>query len=410
MPSDDGITARGPRFVDTITGLRYTSCASRWRCSAPRSANRDRSPPQAAQRSPCAPGHPAGVDLPQTMAGPVLDMQTVELDRFRLDGLLGAGATYEVYAATDRETNQHVVLKRPWVQYLLGGQYRSVDQFSARLIQLHSRLDTTLPHVARLVGYTERRRHDRYFGEALPQEYHVLVEERARGIPLVTDIRERFRGIPIGAAQNLFALYPLVRPDNRAVGDVLLQLLDVEDAFTRAGCLVRDLRPQNVFFDPYDGAITLIDIGDFADTEALGRRSQTLDLHHCLAELCRFYLTPHSPPHDVQRYREPFGMEPPRGFRRDVDRMIGMYQDQTASSLREVGLTILQQLKSHQYDAVAPFRRDVQEYFRLVEARNLNLPELPGLVEVWRQGMALLQHKYWQKFLFDPAKGLTPYV
>jgi hypothetical protein len=352
----------------------------------------------------------AGVDLPQEMAGWLLDMQTVELDRFRLDGLLGSGANYEVYAATDRETNQHVVLKRPWAQYLLGGQYRSVDQFSAQLIQIHARLDTTLPHVGRLIGHTERQRHDRYFGDAIQQEYHVLVEERARGVPLVADIKERFRGIPIGLAQNLFALYPLVRHQSRDVGDVLLQLLDVEEAFTRADCLVKDLRPQNVFFDPQDGMITVIDIGDFADTKTLGERSQTVDVHDCLAELCRFYLAPSSPPDDVKGYREPFGMEPSRGFRRDVDRMIGMYQDQTAGALQQAGLTILQQIKSRQYGAVESFRRDVQEYFRLVEARNTNLPEFPYLMEVWRQGMALLQHKYWQKFLFDPVADLMPYA
>jgi len=52
----------------------------------------------------------------------------------------------------------------------------------------------------------------------------------------------------------------------------------------------------------------------------------------------------------------------------------------------------------------------VQEYFRLVDARNTSLPEFPGLLEVWRQGMALLQHKYWQKFLFDPVSDLMPYA
>ena len=351
-----------------------------------------------------------GVDLPQTMVGPLWNMKTVELDRFRLDGLLSFGATYEVYAATDRETNQQVVLKRPWVQYLRGGQYRSVDEFSAKLIQLHARLDTTLPHVGRLVGYTERRHHDRYFGEALRREYHVLVEERARGIPLVADLKDRFRGIPIGIPQNLFALHPLVRPNTRNVGDVLLQLLDVEEAFIRADCLVRDLRPQNVFFDPQNGAITLIDIGDVANTKALGEGSQTVDVHDCLAELCRFYLASHSPPSDLQRYREPFGMEPSQGFQRDVDRMMRMYHDQCAGELQEVGLTILRQLKGRQYSAVAPFRRDVQEYFRLVEARNARLSDFSDLVEVWRRGMALLRHKYWQRFLFDPVADLITYA
>jgi hypothetical protein len=52
----------------------------------------------------------------------------------------------------------------------------------------------------------------------------------------------------------------------------------------------------------------------------------------------------------------------------------------------------------------------VQEYFRLVEARNARLSDFSGLVEVWRQGMALLRHKYWQRFLFDPVADLITYA
>jgi len=338
----------------------------------------------------------------------LVDMQAVELDRFTLHGLLGVGAHYEVYAATDRATERHVVLKRPWAQCLRGGQYRSVDQLSARLIQLHLRAGGTLPHVARLVGYTDCRRHDAYFGDALPQEYHVLVEERARGVPLVADIKEKFRGIPIGLGQNLFALYPLVRPYGQSAGAILLQLLDVEDAFTRLDCLAMDLRPQNVFFDPTCGAITVIDIGDFRDAKT--ERSPSLDLHDCLAELCRFYLAPHCPPDNARAYREPFGMEPPQGFGRDLDRMIARYRGLTTGALQEVGVALLQQLKGRQYESVESFRQHVLEYFSLIEARNAGLHEFPGLVEVWREGMALFQHKYWRKFLFDPVADLSYYT
>jgi serine/threonine protein kinase len=335
-------------------------------------------------------------------------MQSVELDRFKLHGLLGIGANYEVYAATDGETNRQVVLKRPWAQYLRGGQYRAIDQLSARLIQIHLRFGTTPPHVARLVGYTDCRRHDVYFRDALPQEYHVLIEERARGVPLVADIKEKFRGLPIGLGQNLFALYPLIRHHGRRVGDILLQLLDVQEAFSRIDYLVMDLRPQNVFFDPMGGAITVIDVGDFRDITM--ERSPTLDLHDCLAELCRFYLAPHPPPADVKGYGEPFGMTPPRGFSQDLDRMIARCRGLTTGALQEAGLALLQRIKDRRYAGVEPFRREVEEYFALIEARNVSLREFPELVEVWREGVALLQHRYWQKFLFDPVADLRHYA
>jgi len=169
-----------------------------------------------------------------------------------------------------------------------------------------------------------------------------------------------------------------------------------------------DLRPQNVFFDPTCGAITVIDIGDFRDIAM--ERSPTLDLHDCLAELCRFYLTPHLPPTEAKGYREPFGMEPSRGFSRDLDRLIAMCRDLTTGSLQEAGVALLQRIKGRQYAGVEPFRRDVQEYFRLIEARNTGLREFPDLVDVWREGMALLQHKYWRKFLFNPVADLQHYA
>jgi hypothetical protein len=199
-----------------------------------------------------------------------------------------------------------------------------------------------------------------------------------------------------------------MRLHGRRVGDILLQLLDVQEAFIRIDYLVMDLRPQNVFFDPMGGAITVIDIGDFRDITM--DRSPTLDLHDGLAELCRFYLAPHPPPADVKGYREPFGMAPPRGYTQDLDRMIAMCRGLTTGALQEAGVGLLQQIKDRRYAGVEPFRRDVQEYFTLIEARNVSLREFPELVEVWREGMTLLQHQYWRKFLFDPVADLRHYA
>ena len=337
-------------------------------------------------------------------------MDAVDLERFSLTGSLGLGANYEVYAAIDRETGQQVVLKRPWVQTIRGGQSRHVDEQSARVIELHQVLDGAVPYISALVGYTERVSHGGYFGDDLQQEYYVLVEERAQGLPLVADIKDKFRGVPIGLAQNLFALYPLVQAARDGTARVFLQLLDVEEAFTRADRLLMDLRPQNVFFDPRQGAITVIDIGTCVDQRTPPGSQPAPDVHDCLAELCKFYLEPQNPPLQAKGYRDPFGMGPPLGFPKELDRMIESCARLASAPLRDITVGMLQRLKRREYGAVEPFRRDLQQYFTLVHERNRNLQEFPEMVGVWHQGMELLREKYWQKFRFDPDSDLIDYV
>jgi hypothetical protein len=337
-------------------------------------------------------------------------MHAIDLERFRLRGLLGHGANYEVYAALDRETGEDVVLKRPWAQCLRGGQYRSVDEQSARLIRVHNLLGDGAPHIARLIGYAGRARHDSYFGDAMPQEYYVLVEERARGVPLVADIKEKFRGIPIGLGQNLFALYPLVRTSMDGAGSIFEQLLEVEEAFARVDHLILDLRPQNVYFDPRRGEVTVIDVGTFVDVQAVSGMQTAPDVHDCLAELCKYYLAPHSPPAHIRGYREPFGMGPALGFARELDRMIQGCSSLEDGPLHDLVVSILRRLKGRDYGSIAPFRRDLQEYFTLLRERNTGLQDLPNLVGVWREGMGMLKDDYWRKYLFDPEADLARYA
>ena len=65
--------------------------------------------------------------------------------------------------------------------------------------------------------------------------------------------------------QNLFALHPLVQGAFEGRQSIFEQILDVEEALTRVDYLIMDLRPQNVFFDPKRGEITVIDIGTCVD-------------------------------------------------------------------------------------------------------------------------------------------------
>ena len=337
-------------------------------------------------------------------------MDAIELERFNLIGSLGLGANYEVFAATDSETGHDVVLKRPWVQTIRGGQSRHVDEQSERVIELHQVLDGTVPCISQMVGYTERVSHRGYFGDDLQQEYYVLVEERAQGLPLVADIKDKFRGVPIGLGQNLFALYPLVQSSRDGNTSIFEQLLDVEEAFTRADRLIMDLRPQNVFFDPRQGAITVIDIGMYLDQRATSGRQQAADIHDCLAELCKFYLQPQSPPRQAKGYCDPFGMGPPLGFTKELERMIQAGAGLPSGPLQDITVRMLQRLQSRDYGAVEPFRHDLQHYLDLLHERNQDLQEFSEMVGVWHQGMELLREKYWRKFRFDPDSDLAEYA
>lgn len=337
-------------------------------------------------------------------------MQALDLERFSLRGLLGNGATYEVYEAIDRETGQDVVLKRPWAQCLRGGQHRSIDEQSARLIEAQRLLGGVAPHISRLIGYAGRGRHDSYFGDSLPQEYYVLVEERARGVPLVADIKDKFRGAPIGLGQNLFALYPLISGAADGAGSVFEQLLDVEEAFARVNYLILDLRPQNVYFDPRRGETTVIDLGTLVDTQDVSGNRPAPDVHDCLAELCKYYLAPHSPPTQLKGYREPFGMGPALGFSKELDRMIQACASLSPGPLRDVVGGMLQRLKRRDYGSIASFRRDLRQYLALRDERNRGLQDFPSLVGVWRDGMGLLRDKYWRKYLFNPDADLARYA
>ena len=133
-------------------------------------------------------------------------MQKVELDRFQTSGILGSGADYEVRAAVDQETGKQVVLKRPVPQMISRGMHISTEERTDRTLQVLEQMGDATENIIPIVGYTERGNHDIFYGDSLGQEYTVMVEERAKGIPLmVGDMRARITGVPVGVGQNLFA-------------------------------------------------------------------------------------------------------------------------------------------------------------------------------------------------------------
>ena len=231
------------------------------------------------------------------------------LRQAQLEGFLGSGSDYEVYAATDTQTGKHAVIKRPNQDYIARKLHHGVDRLSEQLIEVHQAIGDSLPNVAHLLGYTEVSNHNDYFGDSLNEAYRVLVEERARGLPLVSDIRDKFRGLPIGLGQNLFALYPLVPHQAKGSFTIQRQIMEVEEGFHKAGHLVLDMRPQNIYFDPREARITVIDIGTIPTQGAAAQGKASLgdhprDVHDFFLEVFRFYATPDLPPVSSAGYAE----------------------------------------------------------------------------------------------------------
>ena len=341
-------------------------------------------------------------------------MELVRLERFKLEGFLGSGADYEAHAATDRSTGKRVVLKRPNPDYITRDLHHGVERLSEELISIHDTIGQSLPHVTRLEGYTEIAQHDGYFGDSLNKSYRVLIQERARGIPLAGDLRDKFKGHPIGLGQNLFALHPLVPHVDKGHFAVHQQLMEVEEACHKAGHLLLDMRAENIYFEPKEGRITVIDIATIpthgpAAQRKTGTGSQTLDIHDFLLEVFTFYATSDSPPAHVKRYGAPIGMMAVPHFDRQVESLVRGFSEVKHGRLREAAVTTLQKIRNRSYGSLGDFRADFNEYLALLVERNKELPDLPSLVSVWGEAMKLLSDNYWAKFLFDPPGDLACY-
>ena len=344
----------------------------------------------------------------------VVIMNVVDLERFELGTLLGAGSDYQVHAAIDRDTGDQVVIKRPNPDYITRKLHHGIDRLSEQLIDVHGDVGNTVPLVAHLVGYTEVKQHDAYFSDSLKESYRVLVQERAKGLPLACDIRDKFKGVPVGLGQNLFALHPLIPHADNDPFSIHHQLLTVEEAFHRAGHLLLDMRPQNIYFDPVDSKITVIDIGTMPTEGGVtqGRASmgdQPKDLHDFYLEIFKYYATPDGPPSDVTGYKEPVGMRAVPNFDQQIVITIQSFSSLRDTRLKEASSTILQRIQKRDYSSLEEFRVEFGQYLGLLEERNSTLSDLDGLVDVWRQAMEMLSENYWRKFLFDPDPDLSCY-
>jgi hypothetical protein len=339
-------------------------------------------------------------------------MEKVDLSRYEAAGILGTGADYEVRAAVERETGRQVVLKRPTPQTVRHQLHAGVEARTDRILQAYQEVGHTLPMVSPILGYTDRANHDAYFGDTLGQEYRVIVEERATGIPLVGDLRARFTGVPIGVGQNLFALFPLVQPENAPPFAIHQQLLDLEEAFYQAGYILLDLRPHNVFYQPAAGRITVIDCGALAETQATAdRRGKPLPtIHDFYLEMLKFYTTPQPPPAQASGYREPQGLRPVVDAARELDQLAQQFKGVPDSAVREAALTIISRVRQCTYAAFTDFRRDLTAYLEAVQGAHHALPNRAEARQAWDEALHWLYADYWRRYQFHPETELAAFT
>ncbi len=340
-------------------------------------------------------------------------MNAVDLSRFKLEELLGSGSDYEVRSATDTETGLPVVVKRPNPDYIVRQMHHGIDRLSQALIEVHQSVGHETGHLAHLVGYAEPGRYDGYFGDTISDPYTVLIEERAKGVPLACDIRDRFKGVPIGLPQNLFAIHPLAVHAQAGRFPVQGQLIELERVFDAAGFLVLDLRPQNVYFDPSDGKITVIDIGVIpslgeASQGKISFGSRPRDFHDFFLEVFQYYASPNSPPSAVRGYGEPEGMRGVPDFNQQLKLLIDSYIT-AAPNVKESAISILEKVRERAYGSYDEFENDLNAYLGEVEARNSSDAGLEGLTAVWREALDGLSGEYWSKFLLDRDSMFSAY-
>lgn len=335
-------------------------------------------------------------------------MEKVDLSRYQLTGLLGTGADYEVRGATDLETGQSVVLKRPVPQVISRQMHGPIEARTERSLQIYQELGPRVPQLAPILAYTEPANHDDYYGDSMGHEYRVMVMARAQGIPLVGDVRARIMGVPIGLGQNLFALFPLSQPPDQEPFTVLQQLLDLEEQFYQAGHILLDLGPQNVYYQPASGRITVIDSGDLLSVgeQPSSRSRRPRDIHDFYLEMLKFYTTSQEPPPQAGAYRDPYRMRPVISLEQELDEMARGFLGVPGPVGNTAG-QVISKVRERSYTSFEDFRRDLTAYLEEVKIRNQNLPNLPAARQAWSEALELLRGDHWQKYLFDPEVELA---
>ncbi len=335
-------------------------------------------------------------------------MDIVTLDRFELIGPLGSGADYDVRAANDRETGAPVVLKRPSPQAVRRQMHGPVEDRTTRMLVAYEAAGQYCDVVPRVIGVTESDVHDGYFGDDIGQPYRVRVEARALGIPVVGDPRSRILRVPIGLGQSLFALHPLVLPDGATPWPIQTQLLAAQEIFEKAGYVLLDLGPHNIFYSPGSASVSLIDasalVGHGVDRAAGNREPQ--DAHDFYLEMLKFYVAPELPPTDAAGHFDPYNQRPVITLTQECDDLDRAFAA-ADPAVRDAASACIDKVRRRGYASVAEFGQDLQECLRLITIRNEAMDGRADAEAAWRAALERLNEDHWTRYRFDAAAELS---
>ena len=337
------------------------------------------------------------------------EIESAGLSRFRLGDPIGEGADCQVFAATDLENEGQVVIKRPHPTLIARGQHADVERRLSRSLSLQQSLGPASSGLAAVVAYAMVEPGLGYFDDAHDLPYLVVVERRATGVPLVGSAADGIRRMPIGLPQQLFALHPVCRHPHRPRFSAALDILEVAEAILGQGLVLLDARPQNVFFDPKNATITLIDTGGATEEREETRRRPALDVHDFYAEMFKWYVPLGNPPSDTDGYATPHGMDSVPRFPQDLAAFKRAYDAMPARSIGELGAAIVERVQQRGYSRPADFRADFERLVALYDAHYESLAEDQGIVSTWSEASRALDLPYWRKFLFDPATDMAAY-
>lgn len=338
-----------------------------------------------------------------------MEIEASGLSRFQLCDAIGEGADCQVFAATDLENGAQVVIKRPHPSLIARSQHADVDRRLARSISLQQGLGRASSRLAAVIAYTTVEPGLGYFGDSDTSPYLVVVEERATGVPLVGSATDGIRRMPIGLPQQLFALHPVRRHPARPRFSVAMDILEIGEAFVEKGLVLLDARPQNVFFDPKNATITLIDTGGATEARDATRRRPALDVHDFYSELFKWYLPMGHPPLDTDGYAAPHGMDSVPRFEQDLAAFKRAYDSMPTRPIGELGAAIVERVRERGYPRAAGFRADFERLVALYDERYQSLANDRAIASVWTEADRLLDMPHWRKFLFDSKMDMAAY-
>ncbi len=327
-----------------------------------------------------------------------------ELIRFQLGDLLGEGADLQVFAATDAESGDPVVVKRAHPSLVSRNLHRNVETRALLQAELRTRMGE-VDGIVRLHMLTEPDSFAWYFLDDPGHHYSVQVEERAKGIPLLGGVSDMVRGHPVGLPLNLFVLHPARSCVSSGHESPVFTVLGTIERIHEMGYLAQDLGPQNVFYSPASGTSRVIDLGTVREPSEATRRRPAFDLNDIVFDIFRLYTTPEIPPRDVRQFNQTGEWGLSGTLERRAEALSRKFSV-TGAGRAEASLKILSTIGERSYVSSNQFRTDLQDYLAATESMNRDA----AAEEAWHQAIQELRSPYWRKYLFDADSELPGLV